>query len=291
MSLIPNRLKMDSLQREDVITLLVRRFNLSKSDVYAIEELCRSGEMSFTDAACHLGLIEPSDVDDAVRQVSEALLTDSAVASEKLSMIGDPFSPRSERIRSLRNEILLRAEEGDDFAFTVIGSDNNDEHRALAVELGVAFAQLGEPTLLIDSDMRPAKDGTARADYFRCETSPGLAEMLTGESPFQVRSVENAHNLHVAVAGSTTENALELLTTKAFARLLDVARARYKYVIVMTGNAAQHSDPFAVASHVGQVLISARYGKTRYNDMTELLRRINATRANILGTTVTPRSG
>jgi receptor protein-tyrosine kinase len=76
---------------------------------------------------------------------------------------------------------------------------------------------------------------------------------------------------------------LELLSDGAFDRLLFEWRRAYEFIVVDTPPLSQFADALAVASVVGRVLIVTRTQHTSFKDMRGLLRRLEGSRAQVLG--------
>jgi receptor protein-tyrosine kinase len=63
-------------------------------------------------------------------------------------------------------------------------------------------------------------------------------------------------------------------------------RDNFEFVVIDTAPVKQFSDALAVASFVGRVLTLSRAQHTPYKDMQDMLRRLAATRSQILGAVI-----
>jgi len=100
-----------------------------------------------------------------------------------------------------------------------------------AINLAAALGLQSEiKVLLIDGDFRRS----SIHPLLGLAAVPGLAEVISGEQPFEdvVVQAEQYPNLHILVSGSSTINPAELLDSQRWRALCDRLRERYQYVII-----------------------------------------------------------
>jgi receptor protein-tyrosine kinase len=192
----------------------------------------------------------------------------------------DQLHPHSENVRMLRTELLLRhADQATANAIAILSACSGEGRSQLAAELAISLAQLQRPTLLIDADFRNPRQHT----LFGTELRGGLAHALrNGERP-QVERVAGLPNLALMNAGARPDNAVELLTSSWFEQLMEALREDYDFIVVDTPPVAEYADATAVATVVGRVLTVCRARKTPYAMAREMMRRLSATDAHVLG--------
>ena len=198
----------------------------------------------------------------------------------QLLIAHDPLHPHSENVRMLRTELLLRhTDQSSANAIAVLSACAGEGRSQLAAELAIALAQLQRPTLLIDADFRNPRQHT----LFGTELRGGLAYALrNGERPL-VDRVAGLPNLSLMNAGARPDNAVELLTSGWFEQLMEALREDYDFIVVDTPPVAEYADATAVATVVGRVLTVCRARKTPYAMAREMMRRLSATDAHVLG--------
>jgi receptor protein-tyrosine kinase len=200
----------------------------------------------------------------------------------RLLIAHDPFDPHCEKIRALRTELLLRRETVDEADIVVVLSPCAGDGRSqLAAELAIAFAQLDRPTLLVDADLR----NPSQHMLFNASNQIGLAQAIAHANP-QFRSVEGVKQLSLLTAGPTPDNPLELLLDGRFTAMMDEWRNMFDFVVVDTAPVTHYSDGLAVANLVKRVLAVSRAKHTPYKDSCEMLRRLQATRSQIVGAVI-----
>lgn len=203
-------------------------------------------------------------------------------AGPALGYAHDAGSLRSEKLRSLRTELLMRLGTREGAAvFAVIGTRPSEGRSQLCAELALAFAQLGGKTLLVDANLRwPALDKL----FVGSRSTGGLSEVLLGTTTtLPLRRVVGPQHLALLTAGTPPPNPVDLLSGAQFERLVRDWSRTYEYVLIDTPPAALRSDAIVIANVVRNVLLVARRNKTAYSDVAELQRRLGATDAQIIG--------
>jgi receptor protein-tyrosine kinase len=190
---------------------------------------------------------------------------------------------RAEKIRTLRTELLLRHEDSDAAnIFAVLSPCPSEGRSELAAELAISFAQLGQPTLLVDADLRHP----TQHKLFETDNTTGLAQALSyGDRP-HLRMLEDLPELQLLTAGPLPENPLELLSSRGFEALVGEWRQAFRFVVVDTPPVRGYADGLAVATIVGRVLSLSRAAHTPYRDTHNMMRRLAATRSRVLGSVI-----
>lgn len=226
----------------------------------------------------------PARAAEASRSRSEITPLEPMIEpDERLIMARDPYDPRCEKIRALRTELLLRRESSERADIIALLSPGAGEGRSLlAAELAVAFAQTGRPTLLVDADLRRPQQHL----LFGTENRLGLSQAIEyGVSP-QFHMVHGLPQLSVLTAGAVPSNPLELLSSSYFASMIEDWRENFEFIVIDTAPVMHFSDGLVIASLVGRVLALSRAQHTPNKDMQDMLRRLAATRSQILGAVI-----
>jgi len=129
----------------------------------------------------------------------------------------------------------------------------------VATNLAIALAELGQPVLLIDADMRRPK--IHRAFGVRCES--GLVAYLEGEYDWRaVVKKTGIGGLDILGCGSQHPNPVQLLSSKRVPKLLAEATQEYKYVILDSPPVLNLSDGRILAHLVEGVILVVKSGAT-----------------------------
>lgn len=275
----------DDEQTQLLAATLIRRCGLSEQDVGRIVQAQRAMNVSFLEAALTLGYVTQDDIQSATSSANKlTLVRHKLKPGPEIVIAHDPYDPHSERIRALRTELLLRhdAAVNEASVVAVVSPSAREGRSLLAAELAVAFAQLGQSTLLIDADLRHPR----QHELFGAEVTNGLAQVLTQSQAPELATTIGMPQLSVLTAGHGVTNPLELLSDHRFDLLLDGWRRRFQHVIIDTPPIARYSDGLAVAMVAGRVLTVSRAHHSSFSATREMLKRLSTTRARVLGAVV-----
>jgi protein-tyrosine kinase len=293
---------MDSDQ--EIADALVLLYKLPDEAIQSIHEAKKALGLTFHEAALHTGLVTQRELDEADELISrqsrhegrgiieEALRrrpnTKDLVVWEgerlrpgkELILAHDSYHERSEAIRSLRTELLMRTNGRRGAGMFALLSPCAGEGRSqLSAELAIAFAQLGSRTLLVDADLRRPRQHT----LFGADNMIGLAQSLTDGTAPRLYGIEGIPQMALLTSGALPSNPLELLSGNRFERLVMEWRRSYEFVVLDTPPVAQFSDGLAVASVAGHVVILGRTNSTSFDVLKELRRKLDTTNAWVVG--------
>jgi chain length determinant protein tyrosine kinase EpsG len=264
--------------------VLVDAGRLKIEDAERILRLQSEQQLRFGDAALRLGLLRQADIDFALaRQFDFPYLErgQSAISEEVVAAYA-PFSPEVEAIRALRSQLVLRwfATAPVHKALAIVSGERREGRSFIAANLAVAFAQLGERTLLIDADMRYP----SQHRLFGVENRTGLSAVLAGRSgPDAVQRIPLLRNLSLLPAGAVPPNPQELLARPAFAQLLQQLTPQLDVILLDTPAASETADAQIAAVRCGAALIVARKHAARKWQVQGLSDTVAQARATIVG--------
>jgi protein-tyrosine kinase len=294
---------------QQVADALILLFRLPDEAIESINDSMKSLHVSFSEAALHTGLVTQNELDQAMewvrRQslnegrgiVEEALRRSSSARREmvlwqgerllpgkELILAHDPYNIRSETIRSLRTELLMRTSGRRGAGiFALLSCDAGEGRSQLCAELAIAFAQLGSRTLLVDGDMRRPRQHL----LFGAENQMGLAQALVDTStPTRMHGIEGVPQMGLLTSGTPPPNPLELLSSSRFERLVADWRRSYEFVVIDTPPASQFSDSLPIATAAGHVVILGKKNTTSFKALTELQRKLGTTHARVVGAVI-----
>ena len=300
-SVVPDPLLGPDQEISDALVLL---YKLPEEAIDGIRQAKLALGIEFTEAALHTGLVTQRELEaalDWVRRrgmnegrsiIEEALRRrpnpnalvvwegEKLNPGKQLILAHDPYSERSEAIRSLRTELLMRTNGRRGAAMFALLSPTSGEGRSqLSAELAIAFAQLGSRTLLVDADMRHPRQHV----LFGADNSVGLAQALIDIKQNRLYGINGVQHMSLLTSGTLPPNPLELLSGNRFDRLVAEWRRSYEFVVIDTPPAARFSDGFAIATVAGNVVVLGRTNSTSYSAMTELRRKLDTTNAFVVG--------
>jgi protein-tyrosine kinase len=289
---------------QELSDALVLLYKLPDEAIESIRQAKKAMGLAFHEAALHTGLVTQRELDEAeelIRRqtrhegrgiIEEALRRrpsprelvlwqgERLRPGKELILAHDPYSERSEHIRSLRTELLMRTNGRRGAAIFALLSPCAGEGRSqLSAELAIAFAQLGSRTLLVDADLRRPRLHA----LFGADNTIGLAQALTDVTPPRVHGIEGVPQMGLLTSGPVPSNPLELLSGTLFQRMVADWRRSYEFVVVDTPPVSQFSDGLAVASVAGHVVVLGRINSTSFHVLSELRRKLATTNAWVVG--------
>ncbi len=265
-----------------LLTFLVKARGLTEADLARVVELQRARELQLAEALLQLKLVTVADLQEASQPEHRPVLEVVGLASQSMRFVREPLHPIAEQIRALRTELLRRRVDRAHNCIAIVSSNTGDGRSSLAAALAMACAQLDQPTLLVDVDLRQPR----QHELFGLPRGSGLADTLDRGVPPRVLGVQGFPHLAVLSAGTPVSNPLELLSSKPFADLMDSWRRRYRHVILDTTAAERGADVAAVASVAGAAVALARLNHTSLPASIELLKRLRSAGVSLLGSVV-----
>lgn len=258
---------------------------LEPQDIKRILDLQKTRGLRFGEAAVRLGLISVNDLRRAMATQYDLphLRPDNARMSSELVVAYEPFHRCAEQMRALRAQLLMHwANEPRRSRMVAIVSPGNGEGRSyVAANLAVAFAQLGERTLLVDADLRQPRQHR----IFSVNDRLGLSTVLSGRADRSaVAQVPEFGSLSLLPAGAPPPNPVELLASMAFPTLLHELQADFDVILFDTPAANTCADAQTVAFRAGSALMLARKDHTRLTDTARVIRELRDASAETLGT-------
>ena len=247
-----------------------------------------------------LGMIYVLDIfDDRFRSPEElriqldvpvlAMVGEMPVENEpglaSVRMLAEPNGTDTEAFRTLRTALSFSSRPTQ--RLVVTSTEPGDGKTTVLANLGVAFAQSGKKTLLIDADMR--RPGMTKLLDMRGPR--GLSTILRSEEPISVATASNLcmtelATLDVIAAGPRPISPAELLHGDRFSELLSWAESIYDQVLIDAPPALAVSDPAIIGRMVDGVLLVVRPGSNRRRMVIRAAESITGIDADLTGVVI-----
>lgn len=181
-----------------------------------------------------------------------ALIASSASDEREIMMAKSRFSIAGESYRAIRTAILLsRAAEAPKTLLVASGAKAEGK-TVTAVNIAMAFAQMGGRVLLIDADLRRARCH----EVLGVHNLVGLTEVLVGQKQASdvIRPIGNG-GLSFMSAGSVPPNPTELLASRRMQEVLEELSASYDSMLIDSPPVMPVSDSVVLSRLVDGVVI------------------------------------
>ena len=201
---------------------------------------------------------------------------------ELLSYV-QPKSQVSEAFRALRTSLLLSQAEHPPQVILVTSALPREGKTTAAANLAVTLAQLGDRTLLMDSDMR--KPGIRRALNLTTAKEGGLSSYLAGVCTLEEATVSHPaiSNLAVLTTGPVPPSPADLLSSHRMREGIAELRRRYKFIVIDSPPIMAATDAVILSALTDGVLLVVRSGETPKEAFTRACDLLAAVKCRLLG--------
>ena len=264
--------------------ILVSTGRLSAADAERISQRQQKDQSQFGDAALALKLLRKEDIDFALsKQFDYSYLPEKDTSrSPELVAAYQPFSRIGENLRAVRSQLMLRWFNTDPArkVIALVSPGSREGRSFIAANLAIVFSQQGQRTLLIDGNLR----GARQHELFKLGKSAGLSGILADRAGLEAAlPVPGLNGLSVLPAGAVPPNPQELLGRAAFGALLQAAAQQFDVIIIDTPAGKDYADAEIIASRAGAAVVLTRKNKSSVPEAAMLARRLQDSGVALVG--------
>ncbi len=186
----------------------------------------------------------------------------------------------AESYRSLRTNIVFSSPDKAIQTLLITSSGPGEGKSLTMANTALSFAQQGEPTLVIDTDLRRP----VNHHLFGLDRGPGFGELFAGTNTLDevCRNLPGT-NLQVMTAGAYMPNPAELLGSKKMDTFLDELKKRFRYILFDTPPVIAVTDAAILATKLDGVVLVIRANKTSIAVSSRTLQALRNVNARMLG--------
>ena len=216
------------------------------------------------------------------RSAATAVAGGTGPRVELLSFI-QPKSQISEAFRALRTSLLLSQADHPPQVILVTSALPREGKTTAAVNLAVTLAQLGDRTLLIDSDLR--KPGIRRALNITSGKEAGLSSYLAGVSTLEEVTIPHPtiENLAALTTGPIPPSPADLLSSHRMREAITELRHKFKFIVIDSPPVMAATDAVLISALTDGVLLVVRSGETPKEAFTRTRDLLAAVKCRLLG--------
>lgn len=193
-------------------------------------------------------------------------------------------SPIAEAFRKLRTNLQFLAVDNPPRVIVVTSSTPSEGKSTTAINIALALAEAEHNVLLVDGDMRRP----TLHKYLELVQPVGFSTVLSGAASLdEALQKTRFPGLVVLTSGEIPPNPSELLGSQAAKKLLSEMRAQFDYVIVDSTPLLAVTDAAILAAGADGVLVMARFGQTRREQLTHAVGSLEDVGASVLGAVFT----
>ncbi len=224
------------------------------------------------------------------RTRSGKLLGDGTEAEEEseesrveIVSFAKPKSQVSEAFRALRTSLLLSQADHPPQVILVTSALPREGKTTAAVNLAVTLAQLGDRTLILDSDLR--KPGVRRVLGLTVGRESGLSSYLSGLSTLDEVCFPHPQieNLVALPTGPIPPSPADLLSSHRMRDAISYLRQKYKFIVIDSPPIMAATDAVILSALTDGVLLVVRSGTTPKEAFTRTRDLLHAVKCRLLG--------
>ncbi|KAA0098800.1 polysaccharide biosynthesis tyrosine autokinase [Mycolicibacterium sp. P1-18] len=196
----------------------------------------------------------------------------------------------AEAFRKLRTNLQFLAVDNPPRMIVVTSSMPNEGKSTTVINIALALAEAEHSVVIVDGDMRRPM----LHKYMNLIGQVGFSTVLSGAASLgEVLQKTPFPGLTALTSGATPPNPSELLGSQAAKTILSELRAQFDYVIIDSSPLLAVTDAAVLAAESDGVLIMARFGQTKREQLTQAIGNLHDVGATVLGAvfTMTPLRG
>lgn len=197
-----------------------------------------------------------------------------------LTCLFKPTSKMAESIRAARTSLLFTSQADGSKVFLFTSPSPGDGKSTTTSNLAISMAQAGKKVVLVDADFRRPRVHV----YFGEEMEPGILQAVTGTEPLDncLRTSEQ-EGLYLLASGGRPKNPGEIVTSVAFAKMINDLRERFDMVLIDSPPLLPVADATVISSLVDGIYMIIRIRKGVVVTSSKAKEKLDMVNANLLG--------
>ncbi len=198
-----------------------------------------------------------------------------------LITLTDQRSAAAEAYRSLRTNLMFSSVENPIHTLLVTACAQADDKSVVLANLAVTFAQGGNRTIVVDSDLRRP----TQHDIWGISNERGLTSMMLDDaamsSPPLVQT--EVDNLQVLPSGPLPPVPADVLSSQRMNAVIGVLKARANYILFDAPPVLAASDAALLGTKLDGVLLVVQAGQTRRDHTARARQTLESVHVRIVG--------
>jgi capsular exopolysaccharide synthesis family protein len=207
------------------------------------------------------------------------------VATTKLITLSDPRSAATEAFRALRTNLMFSSVDRPIMTLLITSAAASEDKSLTVANLAVTFAQAGNKTIIVDSDMRrPTQHEIWGVSNERGLTTMMLEDTALANPPLQNTSVAN---LSILTSGPLPPAPADVLSSQRMNEVISLLKARANYVLFDSPPVLAATDAALLGVKLDGTLLVVRAGSTRREHTARAKEALERVHVRILGVVLT----
>lgn len=219
-------------------------------------------------------------LDKVSKKNKKSFKNSSGEIPDELVLLRDRSHVASESIRRLKNNIIYQHGDTPPKTIAITSPEKGDGKSTVVSNLGIAFAEEGYKTLVVDTDFRRPKLHT----YYGLSNENGLIDYLEGKLPVQkILKDTDLGYLKMISAGTKTDRPESIVSSKEFKQFLKKMEDVFDVIILDTPPFGIISDSTTLLKHASVTLLVTKYRKTNRGVFLKTVEELERINANVSG--------
>lgn len=184
-----------------------------------------------------------------------------------------------EAYKTIRTNLTFLLSSSENKVFGITSPEAGDGKSTTAINMAIAFSQLGDKVLLIDGDMRKS----SVHKKLKIENNAGLSNILAGFNKYTEVITPISDTFDVITAGQVPPNPSELLGSARFKELVEAVGKEYSYVIIDTPPVDVVTDALVIAPVTAGLVLVVKDQTTPTDAVSRAIEAAKFANINLLG--------
>jgi tyrosine-protein kinase Etk/Wzc len=185
----------------------------------------------------------------------------------------------AESYRSLRTNLFFTSPDNPLRTLAVTSSGPHEGKSLTASNLGLACAQMGKRTLLVDSDLRRP----VIHHLFQHPRENGFTDLFIGKDIKEIKKNTGLKNLDLITAGRFTPSPSELLASKKMEKLVEEMKEQYDLIVFDTPPVMAVTDAPLLSTKVDGIVMIIKSYSTDKNVLERAINSLQNVNSHITG--------
>ncbi len=206
-------------------------------------------------------------------------------ANINLITLTDPRSEAAEAFRTLRTNLMFSSVENPISTLLVTAAAHSEGKSAVLANLAVTFAQSGNKTILVDSDLRKP----SQHEIWGIDNSRGLTTMMLEDAALSTPPLVDTdiENLQILPTGALPPNPADVLSSQRMNEVIGVLKARAAYVLFDSPPVLAATDATLLGVKLDGTLLVIRAGNTRRDHAARAKEALERVHVRVVGSVLT----
>ena len=207
------------------------------------------------------------------------------MANAKLITLSDPRSAAAEAFRALRTNLMFTSVEHPIDTLLVTSAAQSEDKSLVLANLAVTFAQSGNKTILVDSDLRRPM----QHEIWGIPNDRGLTTMILEDGAMAAPPLAQTEvpNLMVLPSGTLPPIPADILSSQRMSDVIGVLKARAHYILFDSPPVLAATDAALLGAKLDGVVLVVRVGATRRDQAARARQALERVHVRVLGAVMT----